>query len=225
MNYFNSLKSHLSFIAAPVTAIALLLSVAADPAMADSSKALALETHAGFFSTEVKLKQALDPQVFVEAPSAEAATGPQGIKHVAGFRNALVADDSTREIFTGDGKPMNITLGQWLSAKGDVVLTPMPRGAERVDVAMSGLKPNGLYSLFENHFDQMPVGFTPLDGYGKDNSFVASADGRGAVSIMSPSHLTHDNAVLIVYHSDGQTHGKSRGEIGLNAHHQLIVRP
>ena len=225
MKYFNNAASHLCVLAAPATAIALLFSVAAFPVVADSSKALALETHAGFFSTEVKLEQALDPQVFVKAPSAESATGPQGIKHVAGFRNALVADDATLPIFTADGKPMDMTLGQWLSAQGDVVLTPMAGGAQRVKVALSGLKPNGHYSFFKNHFDQKPIGFTPLDGLGTDNSFIASAAGRGVVSIMSPSPLTHDNAVLLVYHSDGKTYGKSRGEIGLNAHHQLIVRP
>ena len=225
MNYFSYFRSQLCVHAAPATAIALLFSVTAVPAIADSSKALSLETHAGFFSTEVKLKQALDPQVFVQASSAEAATGPQGIKHVAGFRNALVADNLTLPIYTADGKPMDMTLGQWLSAKGNVVLTPMAGGAERVTVALSGLKPNGRYSFFENHFEQKPIGFTPLDGQGTDNSFVASADGRGVVSIILPSPLTHDNAVLLVYHSDGKTYGKSRGEIGLNAHHQLIVRP
>ena len=225
MKYFNNIKSYLFILAVPATAVGLLFSVAAVPALAEHSTALSLVTHADFFSTEVKLKEALDPQVFVKAPSAEAATGPQGIKHVAGFRNAFVADNSTLPIFTADGKPMDMSLGQWLSAKGYVVLTPVSGGAERVTVALSGLKPNGHYSFFKNHFDQKPIGFTPLDGLGTDNSFVASADGRGVVSIISPSSLTHDNAVLLVYHSDGKTYGKSRGEIGLNAHHQLIVRP
>jgi hypothetical protein len=30
--------------------------------------------------------------------------------------------------------------------------------------------------------------------------------------------------VLLVYHSDGAEHGMQRGEIGQNAHHQLIMR-
>jgi hypothetical protein len=30
--------------------------------------------------------------------------------------------------------------------------------------------------------------------------------------------------VLVVYHSDGKTHGDSRGEIGVGAQHQLIAR-
>jgi hypothetical protein len=45
------------------------------------------------------------------------------------------------------------------------------------------------------------------------------------VSITLPDFPTHANAVLLVYHSDGQTHGLERGRIGIDAHHQLIARP
>src|SRR6266851_1032720 len=86
-------------------------------------------------------------------------------------------------------------------------------------------KPNAHYSLFENHFDQTPVSFTPMDGVGKTNSFVAQPDGRAKVSMTLPDFPTHANAVLLVYDSDGQTHGLERGRIGIDAHHQLIARP
>ena len=104
-------------------------------------------------------------------------------------------------------------------------MTPQPDGRERVTVILSGLKPHGRYSLFENHFDQKPVGFTPLDGNGTDNNVVANAEGKAVLTTMSPTAITHDNAVLVVYHSDGKTYGKLRGDIGINAHHQLIARP
>jgi hypothetical protein len=82
-----------------------------------------------------------------------------------------------------------------------------------------------IYSLFENHFDQKPVGFTPLDGAGTDNDFVAGPDGRAVKTLTAPAPLTHDNAVLVVYHSDGKSHGTTRGMIGVDAHHQPIARP
>jgi hypothetical protein len=41
---------------------------------------------------------------------------------------------------------------------------------------------------------------------------------------MSPQTLTHDNAVLLVCHSDNTSHGTERGAIGVNAHHQIVVR-
>ena len=45
-------------------------------------------THAAFFSAGTKQPKVLDPQVFVEDASAQAATGPQVIKHDARFQLA-----------------------------------------------------------------------------------------------------------------------------------------
>src|SRR5260221_10990784 len=47
-------------------------------------------THAAFFSAESKQPKTLDPQVFIHDSAAEAATGPQAIKHVAGVRPPLI---------------------------------------------------------------------------------------------------------------------------------------
>ena len=202
-----------------------LLAVGAQARAAATSHALDFDTHAAFFSSETKQKKTLDPQVFVKEPSAAAAVGPQGIKHVAGLRTAFVSDSANLSIFNAEGQPLNMSLGQWLGAKGQVILSPMPDGKERVTAAFSGLKPDSHYSLFKNHFDHQPIGFTPLDGNGTENSFVADKNGRGVAAVIVPSLLTHDNAVLVVYHSDSKTHGKSRGDIGVNAHHQLITCP
>lgn len=187
--------------------------------------ALVMETHAAFFSSETKQKSPLDPQVFVSSPGSAAAVGPQGIKHEAGLRSALIADNPALPIMTATGKSLDMTLGAWLSAKGEVILTGQPSGSQKVTVVFSGLKPNGQYSLFENHFDEKPIGFTPLDGKGTDNNFIADRQGNAAVTTYAPKPLTSDNAVLLVYHSDGRTHAQSRGAIGVDAHHQLIVKP
>lgn len=187
--------------------------------------ALIMETHAAFFSSETKQKSPLDPQVFLSAPNSVAAVGPQGIRHEAGLRPALISDNPTSPIMDAAGKSLNMTLGSWLSAKGTVILTKQASGKQKVTLVFSGLKAEGRYSLFENHFDEKPIGFTPLDGSGTDNSFVADAKGAAVLTIYAPKPLTSDNAVLLVYHSDGKDHGKSRGSIGLDAHHQLIAKP
>jgi hypothetical protein len=167
-------------------------------ANAQSMTSLSFVTHAAFFSTETGLPAALDPQVFVLALKAPAARGPQNIDHVAGIRNARISDDHLLPIYDAH--------------------------SERVEVELADLAPGAQFSLFENHFDQSPIGFTPLDGAGHSNSFRANADGTASVVIVSPTSLTHANAVLLVYHSDGKTHGEERGEIGVDAHHQLIAR-
>ncbi len=180
-------------------------------------------THAAFFSKETQQSVPLDPQVFVKDGNAKAETGPQGIQHIDGFRPAHLSDPPDTPVFTAQGQALGFSLGQWLGAKGAVTLRPRGAGAI-VRVRLTGLVPNGVYSLFENHFDQQPVGFTPLDGSGKRNSFTAKADGSGAMTVHAPQMLTSANAVLLVYHSDRLTHGASRGEIGVNAHHQLIAK-
>ena len=191
----------------------------------NSARTLDFETHAAFFSAETQQKTPLDPQVFVADAGNPGGVGPQGIKRQAGLRNALISDSPALSILTASNQALDMTLGAWLGAKGQVVLTPLPDGHEKVNVTLSGLKPNGHYSLFENHFDQKPIGFTPLDGNGTSNDFVADAQGQAALTTIAPQALTHDNAVLVVYHSDGKSHGKERGEIGVDAHHQLIARP
>lgn len=107
--------------------------------------------------------------------------------------------------------------------QGSVRITPAGNGA-KIACRFTQLRPNGIYSLFENHFDQKPVGFSPSDGTGKTNSFTADANGSAAITVISPRKLTHDNAVLLVYHSDNKPHGMERGEIGVTAHHQIIAR-
>ncbi len=180
-------------------------------------------THAAFFSRETQQSVPLDPQVFVKDGNAKAEIGPQGIRHLDGFRPAHLSDPSDTPVFTAQGKALGFSLGQWFGAKGNVTITPRGAGAT-VRVRLTGLVPNGVYSLFENHFDQDPVGFTPLDGSGKNNSFKAKADGTWATAVHAPQMLTSANAVLLVYHGDRLAHGASRGEIGINAHHQLIAK-
>lgn len=210
-----------------ILAVAIAASVGVAPALpafANSKLALAFETHAAFFSKETKQAKEIDPQVFVADPAAPAATGPQGIVHIAKFRPAFTDQAPATPVFTAQGTPLGFTLGAWLGAKGELSITPESDGTAKVVAAFTGLQPNGVYSLFENHFDQKPIGFTPLDGTGTNNSFSADATGAGEITLTAPTMPTDVNAVLLVYHSDGKTHGVSRGQIGVNAHHQLIAK-
>jgi len=186
--------------------------------------ALPFVTHAAYFSKEVALPAMLDPQVFVLDESEAAGRHWQGIEHVKGVRNARGDDAAGTAIYNAKGASLGMTLGQWLHASGTVTLTPDFDGHEEVTMALHALKPGGHYSIFENHFDQQPTGFTPLDGAGTRNSFVADSKGAAVVKISASEQMTHQNAVLVVYHSDGTPHGSERGAIGETAHHQLIAR-
>jgi hypothetical protein len=207
--------------------LALLLTAALGlgaVAYAASTSRVAFVTHAAFFSHETHQKKAIDPQVFVNDPSAAAATGPQNIQHVKGVGPALIDSDSKdTPLFNADHKALGFKLGQWLSAKGTVSITPHSDGKATVVASFTNLRPGGHYSLFENHFDQKPIGFTPLDGSGLHNNFTATKSGTARITVVCPNIPTHVNAILLVYHSDGKFYGKERGKIGITAHHQLIA--
>ncbi len=205
---------------------AALLAIVALPAalLAADPSTYTFQTHASFFSAETQQPRPLDPQIFVADSSVPAATGPQGIVHVAGFRPAFLTDQPSTVVHNANGKPLGFTLGTWLSANGTATITPSANGSQSVALAFAHLIPNGVYSVFENHFASSGVTFTPLDGSGTTNTFIARADGTGKSVILSPEPFTHANAILLVYHSDGQSHGTQRGSIGIDAHHQLIMR-
>lgn len=217
----NLVKKATQLLALGITSSCMLLAVSAHA----EPLVLPFETHAVFFSSEMHIKEAIDPQVFVKDAAGKAGVGPQQITHKAGLRNPRVTDSAALPIFNANGSALPMSLGAWLGPQGEVVLTPREDGQEKVTVILSKLMPGGHYSLFQNHFDQKPVGFTPLDGKGIGNNFVADASGKAIVTVIAPAALTHDNAVLVVYHSDGKTHGDSRGNIGINGHHQMIARP
>jgi len=206
-------------------ALAFTLVGTAATEAADSQR-LTFTIHAAFFSSETKQPKPVDPHVFVQDPASPAASGPQNIQHIAGVRPALLEQDAkTMPLFNAKGESLGFDFGQWLGANGSVTITPSANGKAKISAQFRKLRPGGSYSLFENHFNQQPVGFTPLDGDGKANNFVADKKGAARVTLTAPQMLTHANAVLLVYHSDKTFHGDQRGEIGVTAHHQLIARP
>jgi hypothetical protein len=202
--------------------VALGVAVLGTAASAEPTRLL-FQPHGAFFSLEFHQRTLIDPQVFCKDSTAPAAIGPQGIAHVAGLRNARLSDAIDSAIFTAVGKPLPFSLGQWLDATGSAEITDIS-GGSRVAMHFAHLVPNGEYSLFENHFDTTPPSFTPLDGTGRENNFHADADGAASVTVTTPHRLTHQHGLLVVYQSDGITHGAERGPIGVTAHHQLVVR-
>ena len=219
------MSSHSKGPLAALLAAAALFFVSMGGSFAASPLKMDFVTHAAFFSAESKQPKTLDPQVFVHDAAAQAATGPQGIKHVAGVRPPLIDQDAKSfMLYNAEDKPLGFDLQTWLSASGSVSITEHG-GKSLLEASFKGLKPSATYSLFENHFDQTPVSFTPMDGTGTTNSFVTQPDGSAKVSMMLPDFPTHANAVLLIYNSEGQTHGLERGRIGVDAHHQLIARP
>ncbi|HKX18930.1 MAG TPA: hypothetical protein VJT33_13040 [bacterium] len=187
---------------------------------------LHFEGHGAFFSSETHQPVTIDPQIFVQAPGAPGALGPQGILHAAGVVPAPLSAPPDTPLYNADGNLLGTTLGRWLGAAGTGIVEPAGDlvHADRVSVTFTGLVPGGLYTLFKVTFQPSGNTFAPLDGSGVRHNFVALTDGTARATVLTPAPLTDSNAVVLVYHSDGRTHAMSRGTPGVTAHPQLIAR-
>ncbi|HLN47727.1 MAG TPA: hypothetical protein VK216_05630 [Magnetospirillaceae bacterium] len=181
--------------------------------------------YGSFFSNDSGLAPPVDPQVFVKDEAAPAGVGPQSIAHEAGYRPALVqSDPATAPLFSAHGAPLGITLGQWIGATGTLEIVALNANAQSVVVHCEGLSPYGAYSLFTSRSDPQASVFAPLDGSGAGNSFVADAGGSATTTVLVSPPLAPASTIVVVFHSDGETHGLSRGAIGITSHNQLIAR-
>jgi len=186
--------------------------------------------HASFYSLLTHQDRLLDPEAFVRDRASLATTnvtGMAGIAHVAGYRNIDATDDPSTPVFNADGKPFGVSVGQWLDARGMVAVDP-DAATPSLHATMSGLIPNGVYSLFRVTFG--PGGglegavFAPADGTGNANTFTAGGTGGADVTLALSAPLTHANAIELIYHSDGHAHGMLRGDAGVTMAPQLIWR-
>jgi len=188
--------------------------------------AVAFSPYAPFFSSSTGTMPAVDPHVFVKDPTAIAGVGPQSIAHADGYRPALVQSDPLASpLFNAHGAPLGRTLGQWLGATGSVDLETINANAQRATVRFSGLSPYGAYSVFVQPAGQDETAFTPLDGAGVGNTFVADAGGSASLSVLVSPPLASGSAIVVVFHSDGLTHGLDFGAVGITSHIQLIAFP
>jgi hypothetical protein len=186
--------------------------------------------HASFYSLLTRQDHLLDPEAFVRDRSAIAttnATGVGGIAHVAGYRNIDATDDPSTPVFNADGKPFGVSVGQWLGAHAAIAVDP-DAATPSLHVTMSGLIPNGVYSLFRVTFGASGglegATFAPADGTGNGNTFTAGGTGSADVTFALTAPLTHANAIELIYHSDGHAHALLRGDPGVTMAPQLIWR-
>ena len=126
------------------------------------------------------------------------------------------------------GASLGMSLGDWLAATGRVSYTSS-RGVGRVRGTFKDLVPYGTYTMWYLRFAKAHMGcadcpFATIDfplgaKDGSQSSFIADAQG-GAVfdAAFKPCLKLGDDqlgaALAIAYHSDGNTHGPSPGDMG-----------
>lgn len=132
------------------------------------------------------------------------------------------------------GKPMGLTLGQWLKHQGTGTYT-CEDGTGTLKLKFTGLIPNGVYTLW--HFFipiPPPVPFTgtldlPLGARdGSESMFVADANGNAEFDhsfapCLQMSDVWAHTGIALNYHSDGKIYGGHPGEFGSVSHLPMIV--
>lgn len=182
------------------------------------------QLHMDFFSHESHLSTVIDPQVFTAAPGSPAGTGPQMVQHAPGIAPAQKASAAATPLLAADSSPLHITLGDWEKAAGTASFS-CQGGQERVTSQLTGLVPNGSYSVFVVHLDvKGPGRFTPWgNAQGTTNNFTAGPTGSASLTSTVQGCLNNRAAALVVWHSDGKPHGATPGTLGVTWHNSLIT--
>jgi hypothetical protein len=178
-----------------------------------------------FYAAESGTTAVIDPMTFTAAPGTAAAVGPLSVRHVAGVAPAKQAGPPTSPLLGADGISLKITRGQWKKAQGTVAFSCVGSKG-RATSTLKGLIPSGTYSAFVVHANlDGPGRFTPWgDAAGTTNNFTASATGTATPTNTRDGCFTNADDIIIIWHSDSATHGRSPGKIGVNWHTSLIAR-
>jgi hypothetical protein len=139
---------------------------------------------------------------------------------------SITLTPASAPLYNVAGDPMNLTFGQWSSATAtSYVWTVTYNGTTDTDFAigMSGLVPNGVYSLFYRTFSpdsdnaycpivEPQVALTalfPKIQKPDPDSFVASGSGKAlfVASVKQDLLAAQQLQVDVIYHFNGQTYG------------------
>lgn len=132
------------------------------------------------------------------------------------------------------GKPLGLTLGEWLDAQGQATYSCRD-GQGRLVATFTNLVPHGVYSLWHS-FLAWPPSDPVLDSYelppgardAAEATFRANAEGSAmVVRDFTPClRLTGEYrmaGLAIAWHSDGKSHGAHPGLFSTTAHVQLYA--
>ena len=127
------------------------------------------------------------------------------------------------------GNSLGFTLQQWLDASGIGIYSADGENAQ-LELSLQKLVPNGVYTVWCSRLKMPPEpmieDFPCGAANGSENMFKSDSQGNAAFNLKLktlPLSTNETSEVLaIAYHSDGQSHGASPGEFGMNSHVQLF---
>lgn len=180
--------------------------------------------------------------VRVDCQAARGGTDPVTLLWLVPVSQAFAGICDPLNIFpvvAPDGHQM--TFGEWITAAGGVTLTCLPGGGTQFDVNLTGLIPNGVYTIW--HFTSGAGGALASHPNDINNIFVANASGAVNASVVSsegamtffgrsascqlpvPLRGEVDDGVTMVllYHTDNKSWGPVPGPESTTVAHMLVM--
>ena len=166
----------------------------------------AIATVAALLSVSAAFPQA-------DAQSATAAPTMAAMSNMPALTKATALTLSAE-----DGLPKGIVLADWDKAFGVAEMVMGTTGNDTIAIYAGGLVPNGVYTIWwVNMKPSMSMGpLTKPD----NNSFKADTKGYGNLTFTVPSKNDYQ-AIFVVYHADGKTHGTDPGKMGSESYTHL----
>lgn len=205
----------------PIATAAMLASLPLSAFADGQPGTIAFLSHGAAYAQETGAEVSIDPHVFVADPNAPDTMGPEGIHHIAGIRPARIADDPKQPLINAQGDALDLTLQHWLATQGSAHEIEGSNGD--LAVRFTHLIPFGVYSMFLSRSDAGGYAFKPLRTDDGTNSFTASGDGAAKFTLPLDHPVHGSEAILLVYHSDDIDHEDQPGDLGVNAHVQLVL--
>lgn len=140
----------------------------------------------------------------------------QALTASKGFSQILIAQNQTPSgmlmATADDGTPRGFTKDKWLTAKGEVSVSPVNANNYKVTLKASNLVPNGLYTFWWVNKKLVGMDMGPAGGI-PGNEFRADRRGNATATITVPANNNYQ-ILALAYHADNKTHDQMPGEMG-----------
>lgn len=150
------------------------------------------------------------------APLAGVNAQEESMEEATAFPAALLQSTDM------SGAPEGQEPEAWMNAAGIAFFDMGMEGSDTITFVAVGLVPDGLYTLWwvNNMEDEASMSMGPAGGT-PANEFIADKTGKAVASFEVASDNDYQTLV-VAYHADGETHGETPGEMGVQTFAHLM---
>ena len=208
------------FALALIIGTVLAGSAPARRAAAQTIEQIPFVAYGSYYSKEMDLADAVDPQVFVADEHTQAGVGLQQIQHIEHLRPARLKDPASSILYTAQGQSLGVTLDKWTAAEGKIFLHPRFRRKRYRRARL--YQPRRLRQLYDLDRGRHSSGSLILKPLGAKGALTSSQLGNASLTLHVPK-LEPGDAVVLAFRSDEFDPNSQVLQYGIDTHEQLIA--